>query len=103
MGSPSSSSRDRQGSCWRGALIDASGDAKEALKHHSWGCPREFGKMSREFAAMPTGNGITPTNIDWEPVESDRDGPPRRDVLLVALTLPSGAAAASSLSGCGRD
>jgi uncharacterized membrane protein YoaK (UPF0700 family) len=58
--------------------------------------------MSREFAAMPTGYGITPTNIDWEPVESDRGGPPRRDVLLVALTFASGAVDAISYFGLGK-
>jgi uncharacterized membrane protein YoaK (UPF0700 family) len=51
---------------------------------------------------MPTGYGITPTNIDWEPVESDRDGPRARDVLLVALTFASGAVDAISYFGLGK-
>jgi hypothetical protein len=64
----------RHSSWWQGALIGANGDAKESLKQHSWRCPRKFGKTSKECTAMPTGYGSTPNNIDWESVESHRDG-----------------------------
>lgn len=56
---------------------------------------------------MSTGYGnrttnITTPNIDWEPVESDRDGPRARDALLVALTFASGAVDAISYFGLGK-
>jgi len=51
---------------------------------------------------MPTGYVNTPANIDWEPVESDRDGTRARDVLLVALTFASGAVDAISYFGLGK-
>jgi uncharacterized membrane protein YoaK (UPF0700 family) len=51
---------------------------------------------------MPTGYVNTPTNIDREPVESDRDGSRARDVLLVALTFASGAVDAISYFGLGK-
>ena len=51
---------------------------------------------------MPTGYVNAPANIDWEPVESDRDGTRARDVLLVALTFASGAVDAISYFGLGK-
>src|ERR1700692_5124771 len=51
---------------------------------------------------MPIGYVNTPANIDWEPVESDRDGTRARDVLLVALTFASGAVDAISYFGLGK-
>lgn len=51
---------------------------------------------------MPTGDRSTPTFVDWESVESHRDGPGARDLLLVALSFASGAVDAISYFGLGK-
>jgi uncharacterized membrane protein YoaK (UPF0700 family) len=51
---------------------------------------------------MPTQYMSAPTSVDWEQVESDRDVPRARDLLLVALTFASGAVDAISYFGLGK-